>query len=182
MDRGSPLRRYARRRVRQILAGRQLRNPDLDQTTDVVIRFLRTPAFLVRFFHLPDLRARGDYEGAINSALKRKDGAGVALAEKIRGFGSLIASREEQEKRDLLDALLETPTGTIFAGRSDFDEYEGAQRLEDRLPNVRLANGRVRRDTRRRLMLPLTLRFSRKCLFQAPLWAKESTFTSTAAT
>ncbi|HWP45504.1 MAG TPA: helicase-related protein, partial [Blastocatellia bacterium] len=121
---------------------------------DVVRRFLRTPSFLVRYFDL----ARTDYVGAFAEAIERQDLGGLSLRRRIEDFCAFLADRcVASEREDYLKALDRIQVGS-HVGRDvfhAFDPSEGAEeaRQVQLLPNVRLVNGRVIQDTRRRLLL-----------------------------
>ncbi|MGQ0656696.1 MAG: helicase-related protein [Chromatiales bacterium] len=127
--------------------------PEREQVTEVVRRFLRTPSFLVRYFPLEGAnRAAG-----MERALQAREG-GETLGERIEGFCRFLCERcTPDERAQFLDALLKVQTGTHFGKevRGVFDpaEGDGADETAILLPNVRLANGEVRQETRRTLLL-----------------------------
>jgi hypothetical protein len=123
------------------------------RVVEVVRRFLRTPSFLVRYFPLES----PDPAAAIEQTLEARQG-GESLYERIRGFCRFLCERcTPTERAEFLDALLKVQTGTHLGRevRAAFDPAEtgsaGARAIL--LPNVRLANGDVRRETRRTLLL-----------------------------
>jgi hypothetical protein len=90
-------------------------------------------------------------------ALQARQG-GESLRERIESFCRFLTERcIPEERAEFLDALLKVQTGTHFGKevRSVFDPAEGDAADESAilLPNVRLANGEVRQDTRRTLLL-----------------------------
>jgi len=124
-----------------------------DQVIEVVRRFLRTPSFLVRYFPLDG----ADPAAGMAQALQARQG-GESLRERIEGFCRFLAERcTEPERKEFLDALLKVQTGTHLGRevRAAFDPAEGnaADETAVLLPNVRLANGEVRSETRRTLLL-----------------------------
>lgn len=126
---------------------------DRDQVIEVVRRFLRTPSFLVRYFPLDS----ADPAAGMAQALQTRQG-GESLRERIEGFCRFLAERcTEPERKEFLDALLKVQTGTHLGRevRAAFDPAEGnaADEASVLLPNVRLANGEVRSETRRTLLL-----------------------------
>jgi hypothetical protein len=123
------------------------------QVADVVIRFMRTPSFLVRYVDLSPHVSADDLLAALEADLP-----GGALADRIRTFAAALETKVEPERDELLAALASIQTGGIST-IEDFDPSERARSREVLLPNVRLANGGVRRDTRRRLMLAFNTPF-----------------------
>jgi hypothetical protein len=127
--------------------------PEREQVVEVVRRFMRTPSFLVRYFPLEGAnRAAG-----MEEALQAREG-GESLGERIEGFCRFLCERcTPDERAQFLDALLKVQTGTHFGkeARAVFDPAEGDTADESAilLPNVRLANGEVRQETRRTLLL-----------------------------
>jgi hypothetical protein len=126
---------------------------DRDQVIEVVRRFLRTPSFLVRYFPLDS----ADPAAGMAQALQARQG-GESLRERIEGFCRFLAERcTEPERKEFLEALLKVQTGTHLGRevRAAFDPAEGnaADETAVLLPNVRLANGEVRSETRRTLLL-----------------------------
>jgi ERCC4-related helicase len=124
-----------------------------DQVIEVVRRFLRTPSFLVRYFPLEG----ADPTSGMSQAFQARQG-GESLRERIESFCRFLAERcTEPERNEFLEALLKVQTGTHLGRevRAAFDPAEG--NVEDEtavlLPNVRLANGEVRQETRRTLLL-----------------------------
>jgi len=156
-DPKSRVRRAAEPAIADILAGTGLKGDDLERATDVSLRFLRTRSFLLR--HM-DVSAR-DRSGAFLRALDVRDASSRTLREKIEAFGVFVEDRVESEREELLAALEAMHTGDIYATtEQDLDPSEQSTRREGPvLPNVRLANGGVNRDIRRRLMLSFNTPF-----------------------
>jgi superfamily II DNA or RNA helicase len=142
------------RRTREVLDELTLDCEFDDETKknviDVMLRFLRTPSFLVRHVDL----SAADQVDAMMRAFEAEDASGVRLREKFARLARFIAERVPTERIELLDALSSIQTGEIFAvGAQQFDPSERSSNREALLPNVRLANGGVDPQTRRRLML-----------------------------
>jgi superfamily II DNA/RNA helicase len=78
----------------------------------------------------------------------------------------------DSERHDLFDALTGIQTGGIAATAEDFDAAERASSREVLLPNVRLANGGVRRETRERLMLAFNTPFFPEVLVASSVMAE----------
>jgi ERCC4-related helicase len=128
-----------------------------DKIVDVVRRFLRTPSFIARYLplHGNDLSA-----AAFASAFDAADEGQQSLRQKIEHFCRFLAERcTALEREGFLTALETIQTGSHFGRevRSVFDPAEN-RGISDAagavlLPNVRLANGEVRQETRQRLLL-----------------------------
>lgn len=166
-DPKSPVFSRAEAALQAVLAPCDLPPEDLDRAVDIVRRFLRTPAFLVRYVALDTDRAE-----AVVDAIHAETSSGMALRERIEGFGRFLGSRTPEERKGLLDALADIPTGSVFASASHFDASEGVNGGENRLPNVRLANGGVRRGTRRLLMLAFNTPFFPEVLIASSVMAE----------
>lgn len=145
-----------------------LDEPTALAVADVVIRFMRTPSFLVRFV---DLTPRTNMDDLLDGFEHRELG-GSTLGARVESFAELLAEKVEVERHDLLDALQRIQTGSIAAQTEDFDESERAARRESLIPNVRLANGGVRADTRRRLMLTFNSPFFPEVLVASSVMAE----------
>lgn len=135
---------------------------------DVVIRFMRTPSFLVRFVDLAPATTADDLLDGFQQRLL----GGVTLADRVRVFAELLAQKVDTERDDLIDALHRIQTGGITAEVGDFDESERSVRRETLMPNVRLANGGVQAATRRRLMLAFNTPFFPEVLVASSVMAE----------
>jgi hypothetical protein len=122
---------------------------------EVVRRFIRTPSFLVRYLPLGDVNRAEAFMAAVD---KGGDGR-QPLRESVEHFCGFLAERcIATEREDFLSALEKVQTGSHFGKevRSVFDPAEGTGEDDSGamlLPNVRLANGEVKAETRRRLLL-----------------------------
>jgi hypothetical protein len=131
---------------------KKLAPDEVPRIQEVVRRFLRTPSFLARFFDL----SNPDRVMALRAAFDRKDTGGLSFRQRLEDFCRFLGERcVPSERSDYLEALEKIQTGTHVAGPDEFDPGEG---IEDPararlLPNVRLVNGEVRPETRRRLLL-----------------------------
>ena len=139
--------------IETVVAPFYLSTEHREQTIEVVRRFLRTPSFLVRYFPLEGT----DLAAGMAYALQAQE-SGESLRERIESFCRFLSELSTDEERtEFLTALLKVQTGTHFGKevRSAFDPAEGDVADEGAilLPNVRLANGEVRQDTRRTLLL-----------------------------
>lgn len=84
----------------------------------------------------------------------------------------MVALMVDTERDELLTALTGIQTGGIAATAEDFDPSERSRSREVLLPNVRLANGGVRRETRRRLMLAFNTPFFPEVLVASSVMAE----------
>jgi len=119
-----------------------------DQVADVAIRFMRTPSFLVRYVDLSRTTTVDDLLAGLDRTM-----SGTTLTDRIQSFAVTLSRKVEQERSEVLQALTGIQTGGIVSTAADFDPSEHSLRREMLIPNVRLANGSVRQETRRRLML-----------------------------
>jgi hypothetical protein len=158
-DPDAPVTKVARDLLREALLPHLPDSSDLDDAIDVALRFVRTPSFLVRHVDL----GMDDRAEAFRNALSGSDASERTLHQKIEEFGVFLGDRVESERRELLAALQEIET------RSEFGPHEGGR---DLLPNVRLANGEVARDTRRRLMLAFNTPFFPEILVASSVMAE----------
>jgi ERCC4-related helicase len=132
----------------------QLSEPQADKIVEVVRRFVRTPSFVARYLPLDEQDlARRFVEAAEAGSLERQ-----SLRQQVEHFSRFLAERcIESEREQFLSALDGLQTGTHFGKdvRATFDPSEDglADPSAVLLPNVRLANGEVRQETRRRLLL-----------------------------
>jgi ERCC4-related helicase len=155
-----------RARVRSLAAG--LEEEAQEEIATVATRFMRTPSFLIRFVEL-SMKASVD---DLLAGFDRPDGSGKSLADKVESFASLMGQKVDVERVELMTALSGIQTGGIAASPSDFDPSERATNREVLLPNVRLANGGVSRETRRRLMLAFNTPFFPEVLVASSVMAE----------
>jgi hypothetical protein len=133
-DPDAPVTKIARSTLRDVL-DRSVAPDQVDDWIAVMLRFLGTGTFLVRHVGLG-----GDAAGAFEDALSRPDGTSRSLRGRLESFATFLGDRTPEEQLELLDRLAKLASGT--------GERDG----EIQLPNVRLANGEVERETRERLM------------------------------
>lgn len=140
------------RELSQSLVGGRLPDAAAKSVFDITRRFVRTPLFLGRYYDL----GASDRRRALEAAFQATDGSGVSLADKIGDFVHFIVERcEAAEREEYLDAL-----ESIESGLREV-EQDGATDGRDvgQLPNIRLANGGVKPETRRRLLLAFNTPF-----------------------
>jgi ERCC4-related helicase len=166
-DADGRLRSIAQQSLRDIVA----EYPDLpkqyeEQIVDIGLRFLRTPSFLIRYFPLNN----GDPVSALTEAFEKGDNSGLTVKGRIREFCRFLAERcVEDERKEYLDALGKIQTGTYRRDAKDEDDDTDDVRY---LPNVRLANGEVSNEARRRLMLAFNTPFFPEILIASSVLAE----------
>ena len=155
LDQKNPVRRKVERLIRKIVQSYSKFDRDsVEGIVDVILRFLRTPSFLARYFPL----GRDESAEAFEDAINRVGEDGLALEAKIRQLCMFLADRcIDTEREEYIQALKVIQTGT-HTGQDVLavsDAAESSSKTDGTmlLPNVRLANGEVRAETRRRLLL-----------------------------
>lgn len=156
LDRGESAARACRRQVDGLL--REF--PDLageaDRIHNVVLRFLRRPSFIVRYFDLADGRISAE---DVDRAFEASDASGLTLREVVYNFLYFLERRCSATDRDAyLDAVESIQTGTHYGGEAVEDE-QGESGTRAFVGNVRLINGATRHETRQRLMLAFNTPF-----------------------
>lgn len=145
--------RISRDWIRTIVA----QYPDLakveETVVDAVQRFIRTPSFLVRYLPL----AAEDIEAEFLAAVEGTRVGTQPLKAQVEHFCQFLAERcIDAERTAVLEALDKVQTGSHIGRdvQAAFDPMESSGSGTDAvlLPNVRLANGEVRQDTRQRLL------------------------------
>lgn len=151
-DRDSPIAERARARVEATLRENLPDDGERERFANVVLRFLRTPSFLVRFLDL----ATDDLAASFDQAYSADRDGRLSLEAQIALFGAFIRSRTGTERDELYEALDSIQTGDIFTRGGDPDDADKHDENEEHgplLPNVRLVNGATDQDLRHRLML-----------------------------
>jgi hypothetical protein len=137
-----------------------------ERIVEVTLRFLRTPSFLVRYFSLKT----DDPVAAFAKALDDVEISGLALRQRFEDFCAFLAMRCVPEERSAyLEALGQIQTGTFRRDQADSTDPTDDVRY---LPNVRLANGQVDSETRRRLMLAFNAPFFPEILIASSVLAE----------
>jgi len=171
-DRDNRVGRGLASEVRILLKDYRTLEPLTDDIVEIARRYVRTPSFLVRYFPLgegPPDRA------AITKAFKTVDASGMTLEGMLHFFFEFLERHcGEAEREQYLEALYSVQTGVHF-GRDVLasfgsDEVQGdGGRL---LPNVRLANGATKQETRQRLMLTFNTPFYPEVLVASAIMAE----------
>ncbi|MDE2413755.1 MAG: hypothetical protein KGM60_03260, partial [Comamonadaceae bacterium] len=127
---------------------------------NVLLRFLRTPTFLVRF---ADLATQKHGEDWVRNMFEQRDGSGLALTVVMTQFLEFLARRPSlKERQDYLDALARLQTGNVSGAEVDAtfgdDEREAGERVR-LVANVRRIHGATKPETRERLTLSFNTPF-----------------------
>lgn len=147
----------------------ELESHERERIQEVVRRFVRTPLFVARYF---DVQARSG-ERALQAAFGNRDMSGASLGEKIDAFLKFIAKRcSPRERADYLDALNRMQPGIRGELQGDKDDDLSQLRGVEVMPNIRLANGLVRQETRQRLMLAFNTPFFPEVLVASSVLAE----------
>ncbi|MFC8181382.1 helicase-related protein [Rhodococcus sp. NPDC057297] len=128
-----------------------LDEPSRRRLGEVVVRFLRTESFLVRFTPLSPTMTVDD----LLAGLETVGAGGVSLRRRIESFAVFLSRRPLEDRERILEILMTTRTGDITVDEGDTDEIDPGEQSSQQTniaPNVRLANGEVARETRQRLM------------------------------
>jgi hypothetical protein len=139
---------------------------------EIVARFMRTPTFLTRFVDLaPDVGV-----DELMAAFDKPDGSGLTLAGRISRFVAGVEGMVDVERDEVFDALATLQTGAIGATitdiRDDLRDNGLSGGREMLMPTVRLVNGTVDRETRRRLMLAFNSPFFPEVLIASSVLAE----------
>jgi hypothetical protein len=160
------LREHGQTLVREIVQSYPELSEDVPRIVETVLRFVRTPSFLVRYFPLD----RDDLPAAYSLALEQPDASGLTLRHRLDDFCRFLAKRcVAEERTEYLDALASIQTGTFRREAADPADATDEVRY---LPNVRLANGEVANETRRRLMLAFNTPFFPEILIASSVLAE----------
>jgi hypothetical protein len=148
-DSDAPITRFAQQRVGALLMADRLSAAETEKATGIVMRFLRTPSFLVRYMDL----SKNDPRESLEEALSQHSAGHLSLREQIERFRDFAASRVGSERDELFEALKSLQTWTKSGAEPIRDDQEEDVRRGPLLANVRLANGAVKSESRRRMML-----------------------------
>jgi len=127
---------------------------------NVLLRFLRTPSFFVRF---ADLTVEERDDAWVDAMFRQPDLSGMTLKVVMQQFLEFLAKRPSAEEREAyLGALTKLQTGNVsgaeIEGSVDVDEAEGGDRIRF-AANVRRIHGATKQDIRDRLTLAFNTPF-----------------------
>ena len=151
-DSNAPMGRYLEQAIDQLLSDAGgVAAEEHSLIVNVIRRFVRSSVFVSRYFNpvaesSPELLA---------DALATKDGSGLTLENRLRGFIDFYRSRDANERKRYLSALDSVQPGLRVERAADPDDSSGGLLL----PNIRLANGATRQETRQNLMLSFNTPF-----------------------
>jgi ERCC4-related helicase len=155
--------------VRRLAPYSELNSDEQEQIHDVVRRFVRTPLFVARYFNI---HARSG-ESALQEAFNARDLSGISLGQKTDAFLKFIAHRcSPRERNDYLDALSRVQPGMRGETQRGPDDDLSQMKEVSVMPNIRLANGLVKQETRQRLMLAFNTPFFPEVLVASSVLAE----------
>jgi ERCC4-related helicase len=153
-----PLRKALDEALGRLVRESGVADVDVDPIVEVMRRFFRTPALLARCFP-------ADEEQAVERAFAAADSSGQSLDAQFRAFCRFLGERETEERAEYMDALRSVQTGERYERDDDGEK-------EQLLPNVRLANGSTKDDTRRRLLVTFNTPFYPEVLVASSVLAE----------
>jgi ERCC4-related helicase len=154
-----------REEVVRTLDAQHVDNPELRQSViEIVRRYARTPSFIVRYLPLGE----ADDPVALATALGAQDTSGIPLRKKIQDFVRFIASRTDIERAEYLESLGKIQTGSRYAEAGS----GGSSKGDALLANVRLVNGDMARDDRRKVLLAFNTPFFPEILIATSVMAE----------
>lgn len=155
LDEGEPGARACRGQVDRLLAGFPGLADHAERIHRVVLRFLRRPSFIVRYFDLARATISAD---DVDRAFEAADASGMPLRQIVHNFLYFLERQcSQKDRKAYLDASESIQTGAHYGGEAVEDEDDGGQRQY--VGNVRLINGSTAQETRQRLMLAFNTPF-----------------------
>jgi len=127
-----------------------LEDAEVDAFVGSVIRFLRTESFIVRYVF-----PHGIGIDALMQSMEATDSYGRTLRGRLEQFLDRLTSLSQAQRNTALEALNHIQTGQYRT----VDPAEGDASTTMILPNVRLANGDVRIETRNMLVAAFNMPF-----------------------
>ncbi len=140
---------------------------------EILLRFLRTPTFLVRF---ADLSGTMNPEEWVSNMFMQQDASGLSLESVIRQFLEFLSRRSSDHDRlQYLEALRRLQTGShagpeVDQSFADDDLQEGER--TKLVANVRRVYGATRQETRDRIMLTFNTPFYPEILIASSVMAE----------
>lgn len=128
----------------------------VERLHDIVLRFLRRPSFMIRYFELSQGVITAQ---AVTDAFKSQDDSGLRIYDLVDRFMHFLEKRCGEADREAYIRAVETiQTGTHYGGEA-VDVEEEEERRHAFVSNVRLVNGATKHETRQRLMLAFNTPF-----------------------
>lgn len=151
-DKDSPL----HKKCLDILTGMLNEFKDLENLSvdilEVILRYMRTPSFLIRFASSADLDTS---ENWVEKSFAAADESGVTLKDMIIGFLKFLNNRKEDREAYISD-LKSIQPGGIRVKDINVDDLEQDELSADTdntvMANVRLCYGATKQETRQKLM------------------------------
>lgn len=164
-DPGRPLERVLRATVDALLAEHgDLVPAERERVVDVVRRFVRTETFLGRFVDLTADNRSAELEASLSI-----ETGGQTLRSRVEAFVRFLTRRLTADERlEHLDAMERIQPGPRYEAPDDGERHGNAKLI----PSVRLANGAVRDDLRRRLLLGFNTPFLPEILVASSVMAE----------
>lgn len=138
----------------------------------IVLRFLRTPTFFLRFAPTEEI---ADHDEYVRQCFESTDQSNLSLRSLVEQFLKFLASRPSAlDRQEYLEALKLIQTGT-HAGPEVTQSFEGDAAADERvklMPNVRRVYGRTGDETRQRLMLAFNTPFYPEILIASSVMAE----------
>lgn len=169
-DKGERVARHCGKYLDKLLDPWKNLNEHRERIHDIVLRFLRTPSFLVRF-----AGTEWDKNGqeGVHAAFNSHDASGLTLSLLLHEFFRFLDDREERS--EYLYALNKIQTGS-HSGKESLSSFESdetsAKEAGALVANVRLINGRTKQDTRQKLMLAFNTPFYPEILIASSVLAE----------
>jgi superfamily II DNA or RNA helicase len=142
----------------------ELADDERELIQDVIRRFVRTPLFVARYFDVQDRSGDATLQAAFKT---------TSLGDQIDAFLKFIAKRcSPDERNQYLEALNRVQPG--IRGELHKDTDDDLRQIEgiSAMPNIRLANGLVKQETRQRLMLAFNTPFFPEILVASSVLAE----------
>lgn len=144
-----------------------------DSLQEIMLRFLRTSTFLVRF---ADLSGSLRPEEWVTDMFERKDASGLTLSDVVRQFLDFLSKRaSDEDRKQYLEALKGIQTRSHAGPEVDqtFAEDEVSESDRKRLVgNVRRVYGKTLQETRDRIMLTFNTPFYPEILIASSVMAE----------
>lgn len=149
-DEGYRMRNHFDARLLPLIQEFDVLKPHQEKIRDVIIRYFRTPSFLVRYF---PIGIEAEESELLDLAFNQCDSSGISLLNVIQNFLQFLGNKcGETEREKYLAALSSIQTGEIKLRRIADEDNKT-------LPNVRLVTGSTEMQTRQNLMLTFNTPF-----------------------
>ncbi len=152
-DADAPMGRYLKVALDEMIAKYDSISVDeAAELREVIRRFVRSPVFIARYFD-PTTKSS---TRLLETAFATRDLSELTLSDRLQAFLKFYVSREPHEREEYRDALSGVQPG--LRGELNRDGEDPAVRGV-RMPNIRLANGSTKQESRQRLMLSFNTPF-----------------------